>query len=235
MTTGEPCSTQHISLPVSVAACSATPSSDMSQSSPSSSAPGAAPCSGTAGPASKSSAPTPAPSTTNAGAVAWMSSMWASRALVGLRPAVAWVRQPTTRRPCCEPWSSADPSGSSLSASPATSSSTHACVEGCALADTPLPVRSSWALPQWVRHTIDQDIGLLATPTRTANQCAPSMQKHPSCRRLTRLLGRLTPRAYRWLMGWPIDGSWSVPEMGRSRSARRQRGESSADQSQRES
>jgi hypothetical protein len=30
------------------------------------------------------------------------------------------------------------------------------------------------------------------------------MQKHPSCRRLVKLFGKLTPEVFEWMMGWPI-------------------------------
>lgn len=54
---------------------------------------------------------------------------------------------------------------------------------------------------------------LLATPTATANQLAPSMRKWPSCRRLQDLFGMgglPPPRGYEWLMGFPE--GWTLPE-----------------------
>jgi hypothetical protein len=103
------------------------------------------------------------------------------------------------------------------------------CVGSSEELDIPLPVRSSWTLPEWVRLTLGPDTGLLATPTATANQSCPSMQKWPCCRRLTRALGSLTPRKYAWMMGWPTPTSSLLPmAMGRSPSARRSRGSSSA-------
>ena len=52
---------------------------------------------------------------------------------------------------------------------------------------------------------IDRVGGLLATPTATANQTAPSMQKHPGCRRFVQICGgRITPASWEWMMGWPI-------------------------------
>lgn len=55
----------------------------------------------------------------------------------------------------------------------------------------------------WVQTTFGQGIGYLHTPTVTANFCAPSMQKHPSCRLWVQVFGRITPAAFLWLMGWP--------------------------------
>jgi len=40
----------------------------------------------------------------------------------------------------------------------------------------------------------------LATPTETANQACPSMQKWPGCRAWN---GRIDPESYEWAMGWP--------------------------------
>lgn len=42
----------------------------------------------------------------------------------------------------------------------------------------------------------------LPTPTATANQWAPSMRKHPSCRNLQGLVGK-SPEVFEWLMGFP--------------------------------
>lgn len=65
--------------------------------------------------------------------------------------------------------------------------------------------RLSPMLPAWALRTLGDDIGLLATPTTKANQCAASMQKHPSCRRLTLALGgKIHPPHWEWMMGWPI-------------------------------
>lgn len=47
----------------------------------------------------------------------------------------------------------------------------------------------------------------LATPTATANQAAPSMQKHPGCRAWN---GRVDPESFEWAMGWPI--GWTALE-----------------------
>lgn len=51
----------------------------------------------------------------------------------------------------------------------------------------------------------------VATPTATANQWAPSMQKHPGCRELVRIYGpEAYPEAFEQLMGWPI--GWTACE-----------------------
>lgn len=51
-------------------------------------------------------------------------------------------------------------------------------------------------------HTVATDCGSwLATPTATANQTCPSMQKNPGCRGWT---GEMTPARVEWAMGWPI-------------------------------
>jgi len=82
-----------------------------------------------------------------------------------------------------------------------------------------------------VRRTAEIVSGLLATPTATANQLAPSMQKHPSSRAMwptptardwkdngkspaelarnsktlaTHAGGKLNPQWVEWLMGFPI-------------------------------
>ena len=62
---------------------------------------------------------------------------------------------------------------------------------------------ASLMLPRWVLHILGGDIGVLHTPTTKANQCARSMQKWPSCRRLTAVFGRLTPDIQDWMMGIP--------------------------------
>lgn len=52
---------------------------------------------------------------------------------------------------------------------------------------------------------------LLATPTRKANQLAPSMQKWPGCKRLQDWAGTggsPSPALYEWMMGFP-DG-WTA-------------------------
>ena len=65
-------------------------------------------------------------------------------------------------------------------------------------------------LPKWAHLILEDDCGFVATPTTMANQWAPSMQKHPGCRRLTKLFGKPTPTIYEWLMGWPI--GWTALE-----------------------
>jgi hypothetical protein len=62
--------------------------------------------------------------------------------------------------------------------------------------------------PPQVLPTNETDSGYsLATPTKTANQNSPSMRKHPGCVRFQDLFGRgpIHPRAYQWMMGWPIE------------------------------
>ena len=48
----------------------------------------------------------------------------------------------------------------------------------------------------------------LATPTATANQLSPAMQKWAGCRQWLKTFGRIggypKPSEYAWLMGWPI-------------------------------
>lgn len=63
--------------------------------------------------------------------------------------------------------------------------------------------------PTWAAQTLGKDFGYLPRPTRTANQMAPSMMKHPGCRALQKLvvaLGgmKLHPQIWEWQMGWPI-------------------------------
>jgi len=84
--------------------------------------------------------------------------------------------------------------------------------EDCEASDTAFVVRSSPMLPEWVRLILDRDIGLLHTPTTKANQCSASMQKWPSCRRLTLAFGgKLTPEKQEWMMGWPAGWVTAVP------------------------
>lgn len=70
--------------------------------------------------------------------------------------------------------------------------------------------------------------GLLATPTATGNQLAPSMAKWPGCRNLQRLAdatGLTLLELYEWLMGWPIGWTDLRPlEMARFREWRQQHG-----------
>jgi len=59
---------------------------------------------------------------------------------------------------------------------------------------------------RWWEPLIDGSGGsLLATPTATANQTAPSMQKHPGCRAFVALFGAepILEKTYEWLMGLP--------------------------------
>ncbi len=54
----------------------------------------------------------------------------------------------------------------------------------------------------WVQTTFGSGTGYLHTPTTMANFCAPSMQKHPSCREWVKVFGQVSPGAFEWLMGW---------------------------------
>lgn len=72
----------------------------------------------------------------------------------------------------------------------------------------PVYVASTCRLPMWALRILGNDHGPLPTPTKTANQFCKSMQKHPSCRRLVKLFGKLTPEVFEWMMGWPI--GWSA-------------------------
>jgi hypothetical protein len=56
----------------------------------------------------------------------------------------------------------------------------------------------------WVATTFGSDIGLLHTPTHTANYACASMQKWPNCREFVRVFGKPTPTNHEWLMAWPI-------------------------------
>jgi len=61
----------------------------------------------------------------------------------------------------------------------------------------------TWGLPMPA-----PEYSLLATPTRTANQLAPSMRKWPTCRRLHDWAGTggsPHPHLYEWMMGFPED------------------------------
>jgi hypothetical protein len=60
----------------------------------------------------------------------------------------------------------------------------------------------------WVQTTHGPDIGLLHTPTATANFAAPSMQKWKCCREFVRVFGKPTPESLEYLMGWP--GGWTA-------------------------
>ena len=59
--------------------------------------------------------------------------------------------------------------------------------------------------PPLGRLTSEPAFGWLPTPTATANQTAPSMQKHPSCRAFVALFGAgpIHPEVYEWMMGFP--------------------------------
>lgn len=71
----------------------------------------------------------------------------------------------------------------------------------------------AWRYPRktWVLTTYGAGTGFLHTPTRTANYCAPSMQKHPSCRLFLQVFGFVSPSAHEYLMDWPIGWSRSAP------------------------
>lgn len=72
---------------------------------------------------------------------------------------------------------------------------------------------SRFPLPRqtWVATTFGSAIGYLHTPTTQGNYCAPSMQKHPSCRAWRAVFGSVTPEAQEWLMDWPIGWTASGP------------------------
>lgn len=61
--------------------------------------------------------------------------------------------------------------------------------------------------PPWVRRTLGDDGGYLATPTATANQGCPSMRIWPGCARLQSIFGGVTPDLWDWMMGFPA--GWS--------------------------
>ena len=71
-----------------------------------------------------------------------------------------------------------------------------------------------WELATLPRLTNVSERGSwLATPTATANQLAPSMQKWEGCQRWLKfghVGGKIDPHHYEWLMGWPI--GWSDTE-----------------------
>jgi hypothetical protein len=155
------------------------------------------------------------------GMAVWMRSMLVSRVLNGVRPVMDWVRVSISDQKSCGLPMKYGPRGCSLSAYQALPWKSQTFAGDLAVSDTPLVVPSMCLLPEWVLHIIGDDAGSLPTPTTMANQWCQSMQKHAGCRNLTQILGKPTPRAYRWLMGWPIDGKWSVRAMGKSRSALR--------------
>lgn len=78
------------------------------------------------------------------------------------------------------------------------------------------PARFPLARETWVATTFGSGIGYLHTPTTQGNYCAPSMQKHPSCRAWRTVFGVVTPVAQEFLMGWPIGWTDLKPlEMGK--------------------
>jgi hypothetical protein len=150
-------------------------------------------------------APTYESSTLPAGKAEWVSSMRVYLARAGLLP-VEGAEKPTTgglipselsKKPAHQLsfWSASKPSSGNMNGSRKTS------IEPVTVSAS----RLSPMLPAWVRLILGDDIGLLATPTTKANQCATSMQKWPSCRRLTLALGgKIHPHHWEWMMGWPI-------------------------------
>ncbi len=81
--------------------------------------------------------------------------------------------------------------------------------------------RQTWALT-----TYGAGIGYLHTPTTIANFCAPSMQKHPSCRAWRKVFGAVSPSAFEYLMGWPLGWTDLKPlATDKSHSALQQRGD----------
>lgn len=67
----------------------------------------------------------------------------------------------------------------------------------------PLSVLGRMRSGQTIREIVG---GLLHTPTTKANFGAPSMQKHPSCRKYVEAFGtrRISPEQFEFLMGYPI-------------------------------
>lgn len=63
--------------------------------------------------------------------------------------------------------------------------------------------RSLWTLHHAGKDTAASGQSLLPTPTRTANQDAPSMRKWPTCAALQDEIGRLNPHLWEWQMGFP--------------------------------
>lgn len=150
------------------------------------------------------------------GMASWVRSMLASRVLSGAMPAMAWVPLSISDHKSFGLPVRSGQSGFSLSASQDLPWKSQTFAGDLATSDTPLVVHSTCHLPEWVRRIIGPGYGSLPTPTTMANQWCPSMQKHAGCRNLTRVLGKPTPRSYRWLMGWPIGGKWSVQATGKS-------------------
>lgn len=141
---------------------------------------------------------TSAPLLVTDGAEKWISSMRAFLARVGQLPAEDLASRQITGRRWLESHTKCDQDSCFSNLSPASSASTSDSRMISLPSDTRSSRRSSPMLPLWVRHILGADIGLLHTPTRKANQCAPSMMKWPSCRRLKiAARGKLTPHLLR--------------------------------------
>ena len=72
---------------------------------------------------------------------------------------------------------------------------------------------TAYQLPPLALPTIGTASGLLATPTKTANQDAPSMMKHKGCRNL-RLLRTPNAGNEKWRFSWQELGGSSNPYRG---------------------
>ena len=145
----------------------------------------------------RSSAVTYAPLTVRDGPEKWIWFMQASLAHVGQKPEGELVIQRITGPKWRESRKQSGLEPCSSSPLKESTSSMRDSKTICGKLGTRSARRSLPTLPAWVRRTLGNDIGLLHTPTRTANQCAPSMMKHPCCRRLKTVAGgKLTPDFY---------------------------------------
>lgn len=63
--------------------------------------------------------------------------------------------------------------------------------------------RSFWMLRHADADIAAEGLSLWPTPTRTANQNAPSMRKWPTCRAVQDEAGGISPRLWEWQMGFP--------------------------------
>ena len=136
----------------------------------------------------------------------WIACMRGFLARAGLAPDVHAAIRPTIGPRPCASWGNAAQDMFFSSQFPPSPENTRDSRAICALSVTRLATTSSPTPPLWALRILGADIGPLATPTRTANQCSKSMRKHPGCRRLQTVAdGKLTPQLYEWMMGWPIN------------------------------